>query len=56
MTPRPSSTQPNASNTASPSLATVTIRLAHNPGENPMPFEPAAKLRIRTLTALIAKK
>lgn len=49
-------TLPSTSTPASPSLATVTIRLAHNPGENPLPFDPAAKLRIRTLTSLIAKK
>jgi len=49
-------TLPSTNIPGSPSLATVTIRLAHNPGENPMPFDPTAHLRIRTLTALIAKK
>ncbi len=47
---------PNSSTPPNPSLATVTIRLATNPGENPLPFAPASHLRIRTHTALVAKK
>lgn len=48
-------TLPNTSTPATTSLATVTVKLAHNPGRNPSPFAAASKIRFATYTALIAK-
>ncbi len=47
---------PNTSTAPSTNLVTLTIRLVNNPGGNSTPFAPGTKLRIRTHTALIAKK
>ena len=52
----PTTELPNASTPPSTNLATVRVRLANNPNENPAPFEPSLKLRIRTHTALVARK
>ncbi|MCE9612460.1 MAG: Verru_Chthon cassette protein B [Chthoniobacter sp.] len=48
-------TLPNTSTPPTASLATVTIRLANNPGHNPTPFASASTVRFTTHTALIAK-
>lgn len=48
-------TLPNTSTPATQSLATVTVKLAHNPARNPSPFAAASKIRFSTHTALIAK-
>ena len=46
---------PSTSTPPSASLATVTIKLANNPGHNPAPFASTSKVRYATYTALIAK-
>ena len=46
---------PGASTPATQSLATVTIRLANNPGHKASPFDPGSKVSYATYTALIAK-
>jgi len=48
-------TLPNTSTPATNSLATVTIKLANNPGRNPTPFASTSPVRFTTHTALIAK-
>ncbi len=48
-------TLPNTSTPATQSLATVTVKLAHNPGQKPDPFASASKTAFNTYTALIAK-
>jgi len=42
-------------NTKTDSLATVTIKLANNPGHLASPFAPTSKVRYATYTAFIAK-
>lgn len=46
---------PNTSTAPTTSLATVTIKLANNPGHLPSPFATTSKVRFTTHTALIAK-
>lgn len=48
-------TLPPATNPASPSLATVTVRLANNPAHKPSPFDPASGVPVATYTAMIAR-
>ena len=48
-------TLPNASTPPTASLATVTIKLANNPGHNPSPFASTSKVPSTTYTTLIAK-
>lgn len=48
-------TLPNTSTPATNSLATVTIKLAYNPGHHPTPFASTSPVRFTTHTALIAK-
>lgn len=48
-------TLPSTSTPPTSSLATVTIKLANNPGHNPAPFASTSKVRYATYTALIAK-
>ena len=51
----PQTTLPSANAAPTSSLATVTIKLANNPGLNPAPFAATSKVRYATYTALIAK-
>ena len=46
---------PSASNRETESLATVTIKLANNPGHKTSPFVSGSTVPYRTYTALIAK-
>lgn len=48
-------TLPNTSTPPTGSLATVTIKLANNPGRNPSPFASTSKVPFTTYTAMIAK-
>lgn len=51
----PKTNIPNTSTANSESLATVTIKLANNPGHTADPFAPNTTVRYTTHTALIAK-
>jgi uncharacterized protein (TIGR02598 family) len=46
---------PNTSTPDSTSLATVTVKLANNPGHNPAPFDGASRIPCTVYSALIAK-
>jgi uncharacterized protein (TIGR02598 family) len=51
----PTTKLPDTRPDPTPSLATVTVKLANNPGRNPSPFAATSKIRYATYTALIAK-
>ena len=48
-------TLPNTSTPATESLATVTLKIANNPGHNNAPFDSTTKTPYSTYTALIAR-